>query len=132
MSMIDWLRTASARAITPASRTRTASADQPRLARRSPRGRSLTKRFTRRIRRRPAIGPCSVALAVLVGEEPLELGADLLGAGHLARAAEQVGALTRGGEGVVLLFQGRHDRGVLRRPADLLVDLGAVGLSGLG
>src|SRR3712207_7294719 len=38
------------------------------------------------------------ALAVLVGEEPLELRPDLLGAGHLAGSAQQVGALPGGGE----------------------------------
>ena len=72
-----------------------------------------------------------MAVAALVGEEALELCAELVGGGEPAPAGEQAllvarcVAASRGDVRVVLLFQGLHDRGDLRRAADLLVELGA-------
>lgn len=64
---------------------------------------------------------------VLLGEEALELGAELLGGGHVLRLGEQVVALGGAGERVVLLLQGPDDLLDLVVAVHLLGDVGVGG-----
>ena len=54
-----------------------------------------------------------VAGVGVVGEEPLELGGQLVGCGQRPVAGDEVGALTAADVGVVLRLEGVHDVGDL-------------------
>src|SRR3954454_15860065 len=110
----------------PVSRSRGASTCSPSSASSAPRrSRSRGRRLAGQAD--PAVSVAR-ALAVLVGEEALELAGQLVPAGQVAVAPEQAVLLAGRGERVELLLQRRDDGGVLGGAGDLLVDLGAVAL----
>ena len=65
-------------------------------------------------------GSGGLVAAVPLSQEPLELRPDLLGGGQPPAGREALA----GRDSVVLLLQGTHGSGVLRRIRNLLVDLG--------